>query len=265
MERLMQTLIKEGKYKVIEYLSSDENYISTVAVDIEDNEHRQVLINSYLDSFDIRRFVPLFYEVSRSGYDDFVEYYTEFSRVNFVFRYHSGKKLSQVFHKKSRIDRKKRLEIEDALLHEAVLMSCMPQEVQCAALRAENAVVNLDSARLKFNIQARPENLERTEWLMDQLSEMSEMILKRRFIMPERELDFLDRLRTGEFESLTAVYSAWREIRPAIEEAYEKLEEAGEIAAFFGAVKTRWSRRKRARQYKRVYKERLARRGVLAK
>jgi len=265
MERVMQTLVREGKYKVIEYLSSDESYISAVAVDIEDNEHRLVLINTYLDPLDIRRFVPLFYDASRSGYDGFVEYYTEFSRVNVVFRYHSGKKLKQVFHKGSTIDRKKRLEMEEELLHEAVLMSAMPQELLCAVLRAENAVVNLDSGRLKFNMVARPENIERTEWLTDQLGEMSEMILKRRFTTPARELDFLDRLRTGGFESVAAVYSAWREIRPALEDDYEKQEKDGPVATFLGAVRTHLTRRKKASQYKKAYRERLARRGVLVK
>ena len=261
----MQTLVREGKYKVIEYLSTDKDYISAVAVDIEDNEHRLVLINSYLNPQDIRNFVPLFYDASRSGYEDFVECFTEYSRVNVVFRYHSGKKLEQVFHKSSAIEKQKRLQIEESMLHEAVLMAALPQALQCAVLRAENAVVSLDSGRLKFNMAAKPENIERSEWLIDQLGDMSALILKRRFLSPAQELDFLDRLRSGGFESVTAVYSAWRDVRPAIEEAYEKMEKAGEVAAFLGAIRTHWSRGKRARQYKKACRERLARRGVLDK
>lgn len=261
----MQTLIKEGKYKVIDYLSSDDNYSSAIAVDIEDNEHRKVLINSYLNALDIRRLVPIFFDVSKSGVEDFVEYYTEYGKVNVVFRYHVGKKLALVFDKKNAMEKLKRLEMEEALLHEAVCMSSMPQELLCAALRTENAVVSLESGRLKFNLCARAENLVRTEWLLDQLSDMSELIFKRRFIMLACELDFLDELRTGGFDNVTAVYSAWRELRPAIESGYEALKKAGGVAALLSAVKTHLARRKRAGQYKRLYRERRAQRGDLDK
>lgn len=252
----MQTLVKEGKYKVIDYLSNDEDYASATAVDIEDNEHRRVLINSYTNPQDIRRLVPLYYNVSKSGYADFIEYFTEYSKINVVFKYHAGKKLTQVFGNGD-IELTTRLAMEEKLLHEAVLMSCMPQEILYATLRKENAVVNHESGTLKFNMLAPPRNIEKNEWLLDQLSEMTEIVLKRRFTSLSGELDFMDELRTGGYESLAAVYSAWRELWIDIEQRYKEREKMGEVAIFFDSLKTFFVRLGKSKRYKRLYKERL--------
>lgn len=95
---------------------------------------------------------------------------------------------------------------------------------------------------------------------MDAISDMSELVLRRRFYSVPSELDFLDELRLGAYASPTQAYSAWREAGEAMEEERGQLEKSG-VMAFLTAFKFKCKRFRRARSYKKRYQEKLARMG----
>lgn len=113
----MTNLAKEGKYKIIEYFVDREDYQAFLAIDIEDGARRQVVVNRYRRGEDIRRLIPVFYEVQRCGFSDLADVFTEYGALNVAFRYRGGSKLAQVFGPKTKFSDEFRVHIEEELLH----------------------------------------------------------------------------------------------------------------------------------------------------
>lgn len=256
----MTNLAKEGKYKIIEYFVDREDYQAFLAIDIEDGARRQVVVNRYRRGEDIRRLIPVFYEVQRCGFSDLADVFTEYGALNVAFRYRGGSKLAQVFGPKTKFSDEFRVHIEEELLHGALVLSSLPPVVLSAAISTDNVLIDVQSRHLYFNLMAPPERIGGQTDQMDAISDMSELVLRRRFYSVPSELDFLDELRLGAYASPTQAYSAWREAGEAMEEERGQLEKSG-VMAFLTAFKFKCKRFRRARSYKKRYQEKLARMG----
>lgn len=144
----MTNLAKEGKYKIIEYFVDREDYQAFLAIDIEDGARRQVVVNRYRRGEDIRRLIPVFYEVQRCGFSDLADVFTEYGALNVAFRYRGGSKLAQVFGPKTKFSDEFRVHIEESAprgagaLQPAAVVSAPPsQPYNCAHRRTEPASV----------------------------------------------------------------------------------------------------------------------------
>ena len=84
------------------------------------------------------------------------------------------------------------------------------------------------------------------------LSPLVERVLGRKWSATDEQIDWLDQLAQGRFERVSALYSAWRELLPAMEEDLKKGRLLPRIFRFLKRCGRRWwIKHKQARAQKR--------------
>ncbi len=217
----MDAILIRSRYKVTHIQYAQEAYAAMQAVDLENREKKEYLLNvyegslvkTYVDCFDRLRYCPAYHGM-----------FMDKGSLVAVFDSVEGTPIDQVFYKGAQVDWKTRVDFAQALFHLGLSISDFPPEIACSALLSQNLRLWPREGRLAVNYQVRPmEGMNQREaafLLIDQ----AKKILLRRFGSPKAEIQFLESLNTQTFVSPVALYSHWMEAKAAITVGYEALE-----------------------------------------
>ena len=216
-------MMDAGRYKLIRKLSQADGYESYAALDIETSLRQDVLLNVYSGQDVIRRMVGLYYGLDGKICPDYCRIYTENGRFTAVFVLHAGESFTAAFPRRGGPDEAERQEYAESLLHAALENARLPAELLQAMLRPENLCVQKKNRRIRINagivpVQGGAEGRDVTRTL----SPLVECVLQRRWSATDEQIDFLDALHNGDFENVSALYSAWRVLAPVMEQDRQK-------------------------------------------
>ena len=122
-----------------------------------------------------------------------------------------------------------------------------------AMLREENLVVQEKEKRIYLNAVIPPvaEGADGRAVTLA-LSPLVERVLGRKWSATDEQIDWMDHLAQGRFESVSALYSAWRELLPVMEEDLKKGRLLSCVFRFLKRCGRRWwTKHKQARAQKR--------------
>ncbi len=240
----MGTFLIRERYKVIRTLWKEEGFAAVEAVDIQDREMPTRLLDLYEGPL-LHRFGRAFSQVRPENCPAFHGVFLERQTLVAVFDTCPGTPIDQLFYVGDRWSWQDRLYHAGALLHQALLLTDLPTEIACAALRSEN--VRIDpvsrSLRLRFLCAPMEAELDRRELALlaqDQLMKF----LPCRLSSPELLEEFQGQMRRGVFPSMVPLYARWRELRPLLERAYEDYD-AKNIFQKAAYLIGRWSARRK--------------------
>ena len=101
----MGTLIQGGKYQVLEVMEEQDGYKACLCIDVETNNHyRPMIFNIYEEAEDIKRLLPVFYDIDRSQCTDFIHVMSGKHHITAAFEYHQGEELRDFFGRMDRYD-----------------------------------------------------------------------------------------------------------------------------------------------------------------
>lgn len=240
-----------GRYKLIRLLDQAEGYAAYSALDIEKATRPQVLINVYYGYDAIRSMVERYYGMDQALCSDFYRTYTEDGAFTAVFALHEGEPFEASFPRRGGPDDALRADYAETLLHTALENSGMPSELLAAMLQPRNVVVQEKNRRVMLNAGLRPVQTDSLS-PAQALSPLLERILARKWSACDEQIDFMDAARDGRMDTVSALYSAWRELMPVMKQDREKSRFFHKLWRFIkrswrGFVKKRRQRRKERR------------------
>ncbi len=210
-------MVGDNRYKLIHRLEESPDWQAYAALDIENSQREEVLLNIYVGGEAIRRVVQPYYDLSPSLCPDFCRIYTENARFTAVFKLHATDgELSELFSRRSGVDNEERQLYTEKLLHAALENAGMPLPLLSALLRPENVAVQRHNQRICFNAALPPLEGEPVG-VSERISVLLETVLRRPWDATDEQIDYMDAVRAGEYETLSALYSAWRELVPVME------------------------------------------------
>lgn len=213
-------LIRE-RYKVTRVLHVEEDYALLEAVDIQDRETPQRLLNIYEGPL-LRRYAGIYERMPQRP--DYHGMFLVGESLVAAFDDSRGRNIDQVFYQGDNWDWRQRLDFAQALMHCALRLADLPPEVGCSALLSENLFADTEEQRFRFRFKVPPlEALDRRE-LTFLVSDQIRKIFRPRFSSTDAELRFLDCLEQTAFPSIVPLYARWLEEREAIRADYEQLE-----------------------------------------
>ncbi len=219
----MESILIRERYKIVQVLYSSDEYLLAEAVDIQDRERPLCLMNLYGGRL-FHRYGRLFADLRREQCPDFQRAFLEKDTLAAVFSDQRGTPIDEVFFRGDRRQWQERLEWAELLLHAALLLEALPPEIGCAALRSENVLFSLQGKKVRLRFAIFPmEEMNRRELAL-MAGDQVRKILPGRLNAPDEELAFHRRMRRGEFMSVVALYSAWRETSVQIRSGYEEWE-----------------------------------------
>ncbi len=239
----METMLIRERYKVICVQEAEDEYAFLEAVDIQDREKSTCLLNIYEGSL---RPVYLNCFDRMDDCEDFRGMFVQGESVVAVFASHTGRNIDQVFYRGADHTWETRLDFTELVLHKALSLSSLPPEISCAAMLSENLLVDLDG-RVMTRWHVSPlEGMNGRELACLAIDQVKKILLAR-FASPREELEFLERLDSGEYTSMAQVYSLWRGSRADIRQGYETLEKKNFFKRWFSLLwKTiKWKVRKK--------------------
>ncbi len=239
----METMLIRERYKVICVQEAEDEYAFLEAVDIQDREKSTCLLNIYEGSL---RPVYLNCFDRMDDCEDFRGMFVQGESVVAVFESRTGTNIDQVFYRGADHSWETRLDFTELVLHKALSLSSLPPEISCAAMLSENLLVDLDG-RVMTRWHVSPlEGMNGRELACLAIDQVKKILLAR-FASPREELEFLERLDSGEYTSMAQVYSLWRGSRADIRQGYETLEKKNFFKRWFSLLwKTiKWKVRKK--------------------
>lgn len=263
---LLETLLANGKYKVLENLVLLPEYTASVCIDVEtENNYRPLIINTYLNADDISRLLPLFYAIRTEDCNEFSTVIPGDRCIMAIFNYYRGIPLKEYLKSIKEKDYPARAAAVGAFLDAALVLDMLPQEFAVAALKEPNTLYDGTSKSVKFNFLIRPRtNAEDTADTADTPDEagiekaainekrtaflgyLGAALIKNRYL-PFKAEDFLNEMQKADISKLVPLCAAWRQISAAAMEEYEDyLKES-----YFGYLKRRL-RRWREKRKKRL-------------
>ena len=242
----MQTMLIKEQYKVIRALEVREDYAFLETVDIKDRDKATCLLNLYEG-----KYLPVYLDVF-DRLKDCPEYGGAFvadGSLAAVFSCTKGDPIDQIFYRGAKVDWQTRMVFAELLLHKALSMANYPPEVSCAAMLAENLLVDFPGRRLLTQWQVLPlEGMNGRELVYLTIDHLKKILI-RRFDSPMEELEFMQRLEDGACRSVVQLYSLWRESRQTIEEAYSNTGKKNFVSRWFSHlwknIKWQWKQRKK--------------------
>jgi len=224
-------LIRE-RYKVVQVLWRAENYAAVEAVDIQERENPTLLMNLYGGEL-LHRYGEI-YAGMKDSCPAFRGMFLEDGVLAAVFQPpRQGVPIDWLFFRGDRWSWPDRLNAAGVVMHLALSMAALPPEVSCAALYADNLLLNPDegSACARYLIRPVGEMTPRELTLLagDQLKKL----LPRRWSSCDRQLEMLDRLELGDFPSIVPMYAWWRREEEEIRADAEALAQKNFVSRFF--------------------------------
>ena len=216
-------MLIKSKYKTTAEIFREEEYTSFRAVDIEDRNKTEYIINMYENRIS-RRYADCYTRLRHCG--DFKEVFLHDGRLFSVFGLHGGDSIDKIFSKGSKHSWKERVDYAHSLFHLALSVSDFPYEFACAALLSRNMRVTVGNApnkKIAVNYTVSPLENANFEQFKLLFTEQVRKIFCGRFTACDAELEFMEFLSAGGVISMARLYSAWLTYRKRITEEYEVL------------------------------------------
>lgn len=243
----METMLVRERYKVVRVLWSETDYALAEAVDIQDRETPACLLN-FFEGEQMARYGRLCSAVRQEDCPALRGLFLENDTLVAVFDPCSGEEIDRVFHRGDRWEWRDRLDFAQLVLHQALSMANLPPEISCAAMLSDNLRIDVEKRRVSVRYMLRPAPEVGPRELPLLAGDQVCKILLGRLNSPDEEAAFLARLRRGEFPTIVALYAAWRDILPGLQEQYEIYESKNFFARGITQVKRWFSRRKKKRR-----------------
>lgn len=218
----MKGILIRERYKVVRVLRAEPGFAAVEAVDIQERERPDCLVNLY-DGEALRRCSRFYAGLRQEDCPSFRKLVLdgENKTLAVVFERPQGIPFPAFLNSEKKMKREQRLEWTERILHAALTLNNLPWEMACAALEPENLLLRPDEKRaeLRFMVpppaggEERPERAAAGRVLS---------LLSYRQCATVAETAFLDRLRAGDFGSLAELYAFWRRTEEAIEEETAK-------------------------------------------
>lgn len=214
----MASIASGGRYRIVETLQKNKDYTALRAVDIETRSRQTVLINRYQSPKAIRSVLPEMETVAARKPVGFVAISVESGAVDVVFDYPSAQPLLQEYNKKNRAERETAYTLLEQYLHQLLLLADYPMRLLNAAACPENVRVQKASRKLYCGVMIPPETPTGMDTVLAGISVVAETLLTRKFFSFGFEIAFLNALKEKQYQSLAAVYSAFRLLERCYEE-----------------------------------------------
>lgn len=217
----VETMLIRERYKVTRVLHVEEDYALLEAVDIQDRETPQRLLNIYEGPL-LRRYAGIYGQMPQRP--DYHGIFLAGESLVAAFDDSWGRNIDQVFYQGDNWDWHQRLGFAQALMHCALSLADLPPEVGCSAFLSENLLVDIEEQRFRLRFKIPPmETLDRRE-LTFLVSDQIRKIFRPRFSSTDAELRFLDCLDQMAFPGIVPLYARWLEERETIRAEYEQLD-----------------------------------------
>lgn len=221
--------IVKSKYRVVRVLTAQRDYAALEAVNIEERNNTEVLLNVY-EGESKKRYIRLF--SAFTGCRDFVECFISDESFVAAFKLTEGDEIDEVFNLDSKFSPEDRIYYADRLLGELLRISDLPYDISCSVMLSENILFDLGSrdVRFRWRIEPLPEANERE--LNCLVGDQLDKIFPRRVCSADSERRFIDTLKSGKFTSFSALYSYWLEEKTRIEDEYRMIGQKNAIAKY---------------------------------
>lgn len=223
----MKSLLIKERYKVLCVLYAQESYAALQAVDIQSREKKLCLLNVYEGAY-LKRYIRCFHDLHNC--DGYLDMFIWEDSLITVFEYRKGRSIDQVFFKGATVEWRFRLKAAQALFHQALVMSCFPPEISCAAMLSDNIQVFPEEENVSVNYAVLPLEEMNERELIFLLTDQIQKILINRWESPKSERRFVRELCSGNEHSMVAVYGKWIAAEPEIRAEYERIESKGALS-----------------------------------
>lgn len=220
----MDTLIQGGKYQVLEVLEDQDGYKACLCIDVETNNHyKPMIFNIYERDEDIRRFLPVFFNMSKEQCEDFVRVMSGKHNITAVFEYHQGVKLPDFFKQKDKDDFETRFKYAHLLLEECLILDTLADYIACECLNPDNIIISEESQKVMINYIIRPNGNYGKDSKSKRLLALLECIFVQNRYVPDNLWVFFDYLRKNENINIVGAFSQWKEIENVLIEEHKNL------------------------------------------
>lgn len=250
--RVLQTLLMDGKYQILELLRDSGDYRCCLCIDVETNNHfKPMVLNTYQKPSVIRSYLPEFYSMQNGSSmqggmcSDFVELLTGPHSLTAVFEYHEGENLSDYFSRLNGENFETRLKLASSLLEEIIILDAFSDFVAQAVLSPENIVVQEKAQRIRFNYIISPLRYAGAGYKGRQTAFILRTIFVNNRFVPEALFNYIGKLEAGgpEVSSLVKIYAAWKRIENDLLSEHNKLNKESFFAYLIRKAKA-WLRHK---------------------
>lgn len=219
----MQTLIGNGKYKVIEVLYSDSDLNVYLCSEITLSSSETVIINSFKSRTIIRSLLPMFYDMKNESLPrDFQELMIADGCISAIFRFHDGVAFNEYFKGGTNLKFKRHMEFADSLLSSALEFDLLDDRIAASVLCEKNVVIDSFENKASFNYIMRPDAAAVSEFCSKRLGGILKMIFPPDRYLPEEIERLIGELLEGKYRCCAAVYSRWREISESALKTHEE-------------------------------------------
>ena len=246
----MASIIANGKYRLVETICSTEGYSAHKGIDIQSRGNAAVLVNCYASGPAIKSVVGDLHRLTPELCQGFLSVCVQEDTFYAIFDFPSGKPLDTVFSKKEYPGREEAYCLAEILLHQILLMASFSTLLANAASNPEHVLIHRESGGAYCRMLIPPDTSKEPAEVLYNLSVCMELIFRRRFGLFDFELDFLDELQCEGFESVSALYAAWRDVQRQWEEVKGQYQKMLLVKRFFHLAGQKWRRRKRAKAYR---------------
>ena len=226
----MEPYLIRGEYKMVQVLYAEPDYAALCAVDIQDREKPQVLLNVYEGSC-LRRFIRAYDKIKKCP--ALKRVFIEKESLVAVFPFEQGQGIDSVFQRGAELDWKFRLSAASDLMEQALRMADYPPEVICPMLLSEQVRVFPQERRLALQWLIHPmeETLNGREAAL-LLNDQLRKLLLRRWDSPMAERKFLRELASGRQSTVLEMYACWKKACPELRAEYEKMDSMLAVGRF---------------------------------
>ncbi|MDR2570386.1 MAG: hypothetical protein LBD23_08840 [Oscillospiraceae bacterium] len=251
----MGVLLDDGKYQVLENLLTEPGYTASVCMDVDTrNNYKPLIFNIYSDPDCINTFLPLFYNIQKDMCDSFHQLIPGNRCIMAVFNYYQGTRLGEYIKTIPKHDYPARALIVGKLLDAALVLYTMPPVFATAALSPENTIYNKKEETVRFNFIVRP---DKSEFVEDKkltllVSYIESAFVKNRFL-PEKAVDFLKKIRSGEISGYVNICSTWRGISAEAMAQYDAYKKESIFGYAKRSIKRKLKDKKEKKRKKKEY------------
>ncbi len=239
----MGTLIQGGKYQVLEVMEEQDGYKACLCIDVETNNHyRPMIFNIYEKSEDIKRLLPVFYDIDRGQCTDFVHVMSGKHYITAAFEHHQGEGLRDFFSRMDKYDFEMRCSYAYLLLEQCLILDAVDDFIAYACLEPVNIVVSEKLQKVMINYMIRPQRND-GESKGKKLAVLLECIFVDNRYVPQLLWEYIGSLRENEGLSIAAAFSRWKEIGAQLLKEHRDLKKEALIAYLFRRLKRAFMRK----------------------
>lgn len=221
----MQTLLANGRYKVMEVLYSNPDYDICLCTDVMTSGGENVIVNIYKSRGLIHEYLLVFYEMKKNAPRDFRGVITADGCICAIFAFHGGIKLWDFFSKDAKLEYSDRLEYAHSLLSAALELDLVDDRVAASVLSDENVLADAKAKKINLVYRIDPVFDITAGFRGKRLGRFMRMIFPEDRYLPAEIDELINELSAGMYPDCVAAYSRWLSIQEsaaATREQYQK-------------------------------------------